>query len=70
MPNKRRGDAISKDKPITVRFTDDQRKIIKSLIGPLGGSEGDVIRSILVAWLSTDKGPLTEVIKKKLVEMM
>lgn len=70
MPNKRRGAAVSKDKPITVRLTIDQRKIIKSLIGPLGGSESDVVRSVLVAWLSTDKGPLTDIIKKKLAELM
>jgi len=49
---------------INVKFTDEQREIIKMLVGVMGGTEAEVVRSIFLAWLS-DKAVLTEVIKKK-----
>ena len=55
---------MGKSSRILVTLTDEQREIVRSLVGLLGGSESDVIRSILLAWLS-DKSVLTEIIKKR-----
>lgn len=49
---------------INVKLTDEQSEIVKNLIGVMGGTEAEVIRNIFLAWLS-DKGILTEVIKKR-----
>lgn len=57
---------MGKSSRILVTLTDEQREIVRSLVGPLGGSESDVIKSILLAWLSlSDKSLLAEVIKKR-----
>ena len=49
---------------INVKFTDEQTEIVKKLVGVMGGTEAEVVRNIFLAWLS-DKGVLTEVIKKR-----
>lgn len=55
---------MGKSSRILVTLTDEQREIVRSLVGPLGGSEAEVIKSIFIAWLS-EKSVLTEVIKKR-----
>jgi hypothetical protein len=49
---------------VKVRLTDEQKQIVENLVGIMGGSEADVLRSIFLAWLS-DKSVLSEVIKKR-----
>ena len=49
---------------VNVKLTDQQREMIRGLIGPMGGTEAEVIRNIVVSWFS-EKGILSEVIKKR-----
>ncbi|MFH0971112.1 MAG: CopG family transcriptional regulator [Candidatus Micrarchaeota archaeon] len=52
---------------INIRLTKEQREIVKMLVGVMGGTEAEVIRSIFLAWLS-DKGVLSDVIKRRWVD--
>jgi len=51
---------------INVKFTDEQIEIISTLVGVMGGTAAEVVRSIFLSWLS-DKGILSEILKKKVV---
>lgn len=52
---------------VNVKFTKEQHEIIKGLIGPIGGTEAEVVRNIIISWLS-EKSVLTEIIKKRYVD--
>lgn len=54
------------NKPVNVKFTEEQKAIINSLLGPMGGSDAEVVRNIFLAWLS-EKGILSEIIKQKVL---
>ena len=54
------------NKPTNVRFTEEQKEIIDSLVGIMGGTDAEVVRNIFLAWLS-EKGILSEILKKKVV---
>ena len=49
---------------INVKFTDQQREMIKGLVGLMGGTEAEVVRSIVISWFSKE-GLMSEVIKKR-----
>lgn len=49
---------------VNVKLTDEQKKMVEGLVGVMGGTEADVVRSILLAWLS-EKSILTDFIKKR-----
>jgi hypothetical protein len=49
---------------VNVKLTDEQKQIVEDLVGIMGGTDAEVLRSILLAWLS-DKSILTDVIKKR-----
>ena len=49
---------------VNVRLTDEQKQIVESLIGIMGGTDAEVIRSIFLSWLS-DKSLISEFIKDK-----
>lgn len=49
--------------PINVKFTDEQRNIIDSLTGVMGGTDAEVVRNIFLAWLS-EKDILQDYLKK------
>jgi len=51
-------------KTVKVTLTKSQLKIIDDCTGPLGNSQSEIIRSIVVAWLS-EKSILTNEIKSK-----
>lgn len=40
-----------KRQKITPRFTGEQKKIINSLVGPIGGSPSEVVSRIVFMWL-------------------
>lgn len=50
---------------INVKLTNEQREVVGALIGIMGGTEAEVLRSVFLAWLS-DKQVITEMIKKRL----
>lgn len=54
------------NKPVNVKFTEEQKEIIDSLMGVMGGSDAEVVRNIFLSWLS-DQGILSEILKKKVV---
>ena len=60
-------DSMAKTNAIFVRLTDEQREIVKKLVGVMGDNEAEVVRNIFLAWLS-DKGIITEVIRKRWLE--
>jgi len=49
---------------ILVSFTSEQREILESLNGVMGHSNSEVIRTIVMSWLS-EKGYLVEIKTKK-----
>jgi predicted DNA-binding protein len=49
---------------INVKLTDEQKEIVEKLVGPMGGTEAEVIRNIIVCWLS-EKSIMSEIIKKR-----
>ena len=55
------------NKPVNVKFTEEQKAIIDSLVGPMGGTDAEVVRNIFLAWLS-EKNILSEIIKKKVIK--
>ena len=52
-------------KRVQVSFTEKQWELIKSLQGELGNSDSDVVRSMVIAWL-TEKSFISTSIKKRL----
>ena len=52
---------------IQVSFTDEQWKLLKMLKGSMGNTDADLIRNIVVAWLS-EKSIISESVKKAVKE--
>ncbi|MCL2687303.1 MAG: CopG family transcriptional regulator [Methanobrevibacter sp.] len=52
-------------KRIQVNFTPEQYELIQKLKGELGGSDADVIRNIVINWL-TEKSFISTSIKNKI----
>ena len=52
-------------KRVQVSFTERQWKLIKNLRGELGNSDSDIVRSIVVSWL-TEKSFISTSAKNKL----
>ena len=52
-------------KRVQVSFTEKQWELIKNLQGELGNSDSDVVRSIVIAWL-TEKSFISTSAKKKM----
>ena len=51
-------------KRVMVNFTDEQWKIIEKLRGVMGNSDSELVRNIVIAWLS-EKGYLKSPNEKK-----
>lgn len=51
-------------KQVPVKFTDEQLQIIDALVGPMGGTRADVVRGIVISWLS-EKSIMSNLIKEK-----
>lgn len=56
---------MSKTKRVQVVFTESQWELVSKLKGELGDSDSDVVRNIVIAWLS-EKSLLSSAVKKKL----
>lgn len=50
---------------VHVKFSGEQLEIIRSLKGPLGDTDAEVVRSICIAYLS-EKGLLDKAMKRRL----
>jgi len=50
---------------VNVKFTREQKEILGNLVGLMGGTEPEVVRTIVIAWL-TEKSLINERIKKKI----
>lgn len=61
-----RDKTVTKGKRVNLTFNSKQIEIIDSLIGELGDSQADVVKSIFLSWLS-EKGITPAIIKKKLI---
>lgn len=57
-------DTIVKSKRVQVSFTTTQWKILTNLKGMMGDSDADVVRNIVLAWLS-EKSFVSNIIKNK-----
>ena len=55
-----------KEENINIKLTLQQKNILKSLVGEMGGTEAEVMRNIFTSWLS-EKGIMTEIIKRRLL---
>lgn len=51
-------------KRVQVSFTLDQWKLIEKLKGVMGSTDSDVVRNIVIAWLSEKSFVVSEVKKK------
>jgi hypothetical protein len=56
--------AVSDKKRVQVSFTESQWKMIELLRGELGESDADIVRNIVIAWLS-EKSFVTSSAKSK-----
>ena len=54
-------------KRVQVSFTNKQWELIKSLEGELGNSDSDIVRSIVISWL-TEKSFISTTVKKRMEE--
>ena len=54
-----------KSKRVQVSFTEKQWAMIETLRGEMGDNDADIIRNIILAWLS-EKSFVTDTTKKKL----
>ncbi len=54
-------------KRVQVSFTEKQWRLIQNLQGELGNSDSDVVRSIVIAWL-TEKSFISTSVKKRMGE--
>lgn len=54
----------NKPKRIQVTFTQSQWKLIEKLRGEFGDKDADIIRNIVIAWLS-EKSFISSTVKKK-----
>jgi len=55
---------VSKSKRVQVTFTGSQWDLIEKLRGEFGDSDADIIRNIVIAWLS-EKSFISSTAKKK-----
>jgi len=55
------------NKQFNVKLTEEQTDIIKEMVGVMGGTEAEVIRNVVIAWLS-EKSIISELIKKRWLE--
>ncbi|MDR0911982.1 MAG: CopG family transcriptional regulator [Methanobrevibacter sp.] len=53
------------NKRIQVNFTPEQYELIQKLKGELGGSDADVVRNIVINWL-TEKSFISTTLKEKI----
>ncbi len=56
---------MSKTKRIQVSFTMGQWKLLETLRGELGDGDADIVRSIVISWLS-EKSLISTSAKKKM----
>jgi len=54
-------------KRIQVTFTDEQWKILQKLKGKMGEGDADLVRNIVLAWLS-EKSIMSTIVKKEISE--
>ncbi|MDY6216047.1 hypothetical protein [Actinobacillus porcinus] len=54
-------------KKIQVSFSDKQAELLSNLKGELGETDAEVVRNIVVAWLS-EKSFISTIIKQRLCE--
>lgn len=52
-------------KRIQVNFTDEQYELLQDLKGEMGSSDSEVVKNIVMAWL-TEKSFISTTLKKKL----
>ena len=52
-------------KRIQVTFTEKQWQLIQNLQGELGNSDSDIVRSIVISWL-TEKSFISSSVKKRM----
>ena len=57
---------MQSEEKIVVPLTKKQRKIVKSLVGVVGRSEGEVLQNIFVIWL-TNQPVFSEFLKEKVL---
>jgi hypothetical protein len=51
-------------KQVKVMLTEEQKEIVESLVGIMGGTEAEVLRTIFLAWLS-EKSLISSAIREK-----
>ena len=54
-------------KRVQVSFTEKQWELIQNLQGELGNSDSDIVRSIVISWL-TEKSFISTSVKKRIGE--
>ncbi len=54
-------------KRVQVTFTDEQWEILQRFKGRMGESDADIIRNIVIAWLS-EKSIMSSLVKKEISE--
>ncbi len=54
-------------KRVQVSFTEKQWELIQNLQGELGNSDSDIVRSIVISWL-TEKSLISTSVKKRMGE--
>jgi len=55
---------MTKSKRVMVSFTEKQWELIKKLKGEFGDSDSDIVRSIVMAWLS-EKSFVSDTVKNR-----
>lgn len=58
---------MSKTKRVQVSFKDKQWEILQNFKGEFGDSDADIVRNIVMAWLS-EKGFISDIVRKKINE--
>lgn len=56
---------VEKFKKVQVNFTQEQYDLLQELKGELGGTDADVVRNIILAWL-TEKSFISTTLKVKM----
>ena len=55
---------MSKSKRVQVAFTESQWKLLETLRGEFGDGDADIVRNIVLAWLS-EKSLISNAVKNK-----
>lgn len=55
---------MSKTKRVQVAFTESQWKLLETLRGEFGDGDADIVRNIVIAWLS-EKSLISTTVKNK-----